>query len=143
MSETFAAFLTTDPLTTRLPAPAQASDRVAVVRGALTYWALLSDLSPSYQLVTPATGNTITATAGLGAFIIDPAGELATLNMVLPPAPVDGQVFEASTVQTLDALTVTAPAGATVLGGGPLILTANRGISWRYHAANTTWYRRF
>jgi hypothetical protein len=96
----------------------------------------------SFSFQRPLTGATITATTGLGAFVIQPAGTIAALNVVLPPGPTDGQIFEVSTSQTITAIAVTAPAGASVVAGNTM-LTAGGGMSWRYHAADTAWYRRF
>jgi hypothetical protein len=98
--------------------------------------------APTVSHQTPTTGATLTATSGQGGYEIDPAGTLATLNVVLPPSPVDGQVFSLWTSKALTALAVTAPGGASV-NGGALLLTANGGAAWRYRSANTTWYRRY
>jgi len=86
----------------------------------------------SYVYAQPLTGNTLTAIAGQGAFVIDPAGAIAALTVVLPPGAVDGQVFELSTTQTITALTVNPAAGDTVVGGAVGVLAANGGASWRY-----------
>lgn len=96
----------------------------------------------NYSYQQPATGATLTAPAYLGAYVIDPAGTLATLSVVTPPSANDGQVFEISTSQAITALSVSPAAGQTV-NGGNLLLAANGGCGWRYRAANDTWYRRF
>ena len=90
-----------------------------------------------YLYARPASADTLTAPAHLGAYVIDPAGELAALTIVLPPAPVDGQLFEVSTTRTIDAFSATG-------GGGALgVLAAGGGIGWRYRDASLSWYRRF
>lgn len=96
----------------------------------------------NYSYQQPASGATLTATAYLAAYVLDPAATLATLTVVLPPAANDGQFFELSTTQAISALTLSPAAGQTV-GGGTLLLAANGGAGWRYVAANSTWYRRF
>lgn len=101
------------------------------------------DPGSPYSYQQPLTGATLTATQHLGAFIIDPAGAIATLTVVAPTLAIDGQVFEISTTQTITALTITPAFGQTVKGGGPMMLTANGGVSWRYRSADDTWYRRY
>jgi hypothetical protein len=91
---------------------------------------------------TPSTGDTITTTSGLAVLIIKPSATLAALNIVLPPSPSEGQMFELNTTQAITAISVTGAAGETVYGGSQL-LAANGGMSWRYRAADTSWYRRF
>ncbi len=127
--------------------PFQAGDILVVTRGAVSFQIPVGDVLSglTYDYVQPVTGNTITATSGLGAFRIDPAGALATLHMVMPPAPLDGQLFEASTTQDISALTVTAPGTATLAGtsGGPFVLAANGGVGWQYDLALDKWLPRF
>jgi len=96
----------------------------------------------NYSYQQPASGATLTAPAYLAAYVIDPAGTLAALTVVTPPAANDGQLFEVSTTQAIGALTVSPAAGQTVIGGN-ILLAANGGAGWRYAAANGTWYRRF
>lgn len=146
--ETFAFFLTEDPNTTDLVPPLLASDLIAVVRGdapgEVTYRAPASMLGPiTYSYEQPATGATLTATEGLGAFVCDPAGAIAVLDVVMPPTPADGQMFEVSTTEDITALTATAPGSATVRGGGPFTLAGNGGLGWRYVAVATSWIRRW
>lgn len=97
-------------------------------------------ISQSFQ--APTSGATLTATSGLGAFIIEPAGTIAALTVVLPPSPTEGQIFELSTTQTITAISVSGASSETVWGAQQM-LVANGGMSWRYRAADTTWYRRF
>lgn len=96
----------------------------------------------NYSYQQPVTGATLTAPAYLAAYVIDPAGTLAALTVVMPPTANDGQFFELSTTQAITALTVSPAAGQTV-NGGSLLLSANGCCGWRYRAANNTWYRRF
>ena len=95
--------------------------------------------------VIPTTGSTITASAGQGAFRINPAGAIAVLHMVLPPGVSEGQVFEASTTQTISAFDAAGAGSDSVIGtsGGPYVLAANGGVSWQFRLANTSWYPRY
>jgi len=144
---TFAYFLWQRSDTTALPLPVLPTDRIAVARGPsgseTTYYLELPLTQLPYSYIIPADGSTQTATEGLGAFVFNPAGALATLAVVLPVSPIDGQVFEISTSQDIGALTVSAPAGATVSGGTVGVLSGNGGCSWRYVESETTWFRRF
>jgi hypothetical protein len=97
----------------------------------------------SFTLVRPTTGQTITAGTGLGAFVIDPAGTIATLNVGLPPGPTEGQIFELSTSQAITTITVTSPDVGHIVQRGTDLLAPGGGMSWRYSAADTTWHRRF
>jgi hypothetical protein len=94
-----------------------------------------------YLRVVPLTGDTLTAVAGLLAFRIDPLGELATLAVVMPPTPSNGDSFCISTTQRLAVVTVSAPASTTMAGtsGGPFTLEANGGTCWQYDMALNQW----
>ena len=96
----------------------------------------------NYSYQTPSGGATLTATAHLAAYVLEPAASLASLTVVLPPNANDGDVFEIATTATITALTVSPAAGQSVKGGS-LMLAANGGIAFRFRAANSTWYRRF
>ena len=109
---------------------------------ALGGWPLRA-IGANYAFQTPTSGATLTAAAHLGAYILQPAATLASLTIVMPSAPNDGDAFEVATTQTITALTITPATGQSVMGGGPLTLAANGGVAWRYRAGNTTWYRRY
>lgn len=97
-----------------------------------------------YAYATPLTGTTVTFPSGPGERIqvLDPAGGLAALTVNLPAAPQDGDTCELMSSQVITALTVNAPAGATV-NGNSFTMSPNSGASWMYRSANTTWYRRY
>jgi hypothetical protein len=92
-----------------------------------------------YQYAVPTTGATVVVSFGAVGLILDPATELATLTVTLPPGVTDGFVFELSTSQAIDSLTVSGQAGVTVLNGS-LIIGASGGARWKYRLANATWY---
>jgi len=136
-SEKYSVFATG---VTGLPSPFQPGDILVVTRAGVSYKIQPQDLSyPSYSYQQPVDGATLTATAGLGAFRVDPATAIAALTVVLPPSPLDAQVFSTSTTQDIAALTVTAPGGASVVGSG-FTLAALGAFAWQYRAINTTWY---
>ena len=109
---------------------------------ALGGWPLRA-IGANYAHQTPTSGATLTAAAHLGAYILEPAATLASLSIVMPSAPNDGDAFEVATTQQITALTINPAAGQSVMGGGPLTLAADGGVAWRYRGANTTWYRRY
>src|SRR5580692_11993766 len=47
----------------------------------------------NYSYQQPTSGATLTATAYLAAYVIDPSATLATLTVVTPPNANDGQLF--------------------------------------------------
>jgi hypothetical protein len=97
----------------------------------------------SFTHVRPTTGQTIIAGTGLGAFVIDPAGTIATLNVHLPPGPTAGQIFELSASQAITQIAVTSPDAGLSVEGGTDLLTAGGGMSWRYNSTDQIWYRRY
>jgi hypothetical protein len=50
------------------------------------------DFGSPYVYNQPTTGGTVTAAVGDVRLVLDPAAEIATLAVVLPPSPTDGQV---------------------------------------------------
>jgi hypothetical protein len=97
----------------------------------------------SFDFQRPVTGATLNAGTGVGAIVIQPAGTIATLFVKTPPTPSDGQIFEISTSQTITAIAVSCPDPLDHVVVGSTMLVAGGGMSWRYHAADRTWYRRF
>lgn len=94
----------------------------------------------SLQVLTPTTGSTVVVPAGMGKTILDPAGTLATLTIILPPSPVNGQTWGYSTSQVLTALTMNTSDGSTIKS--PITASAaGNNNRWVYVAASTTWYR--
>jgi hypothetical protein len=101
-----------------------------------------------YVYNAPLTGATITMTAQQRRLIIDPAGTISTLTVVMPAAStlVDGQLFNLCTTQIVSTLTVTAGSGTTVNSAPTaLLVPVTTGgascVGWLYRTANTTWYR--
>jgi hypothetical protein len=108
---------------------------LAVGGGALTYKASLN-------------GDTITLTNVTRQLLVDPAGTIATLTVVLPAATtlIDSQRLGICTTQIVTSLTVTAGSGSTVNNAPTaLLVPVTTGgascVEWIYRNANTTWYR--
>jgi hypothetical protein len=101
-----------------------------------------TDGTSPYAYSQPTTGATITTAQRETRRIIDPASTLATLTVVLPPDPRNGDIYEIMSSQQITLLTVSGPDGETVKAGS-FLLNADSGASWLYRASNTTWYSRY
>ena len=88
---------------------------------------------------TPLTGVTQAIPNDAEQVYIVPAGTIAALTLTFPPSPYDGQELDIATTQIITALTMTAPSGT--LRGALTAGTANGFATWKYNAADTTWYR--
>lgn len=91
-----------------------------------------------YSITTPLTGTTV---SGVGQeAVINPAGTLAALTVVMPASPVDGQRFKIFSSQTLTSLTLTPGTGNTMTGG-VTTLAANGSVEYTYNVSGATWTR--
>jgi hypothetical protein len=115
--EVFAVFLESDPLTTALPLPVAANDRLAVVRTGSTYYASALALAggvPVLQIATPASGDTVTMDASARALYVNSAA-LAALTVLLPVALDDVTMLaEIGLAAPVTALTIQSAAAVTV-----------------------------
>ena len=100
--------------------------------------------SPSYalpgvpvktQYVTPTTGQSVTVNPDTDILLVDPAGTLATLTIVLPTGQ-DGKKVKIASAQILTALTVT----GTIVG--TLTTLALAGFAeFVYSSTAAKWFR--
>lgn len=86
-------------------------------------------------------GFSYTYTDGQQLFQLVPAGVLATGAITMAPSPVNGQLAEVYTTQTVTAFALAANAGQTIMNA-PTTLLAGTGVEYYYNAADATWYRR-
>ena len=88
------------------------------------------------QRVVPASGNTVTAAVGIDGLTLElvPAGTLATLAVVWPTSPVDGQTFTLKSSQAVTALTVIG-----TVAGAPSALAAGYGHTFIWDGTASTW----
>lgn len=87
------------------------------------------------QYVVPTTGQTITSD-GSGTLLIDPAGLLLALTIVLPASPIDKQKFTMGSSQSITTLTIT----GTIVG--TLATMALGGFAtFMYNATSAKWFR--
>jgi hypothetical protein len=92
------------------------------------------------ETIVPTTGQTKTISDTTNLYIMNPAGTLATLTVVMPTNPYDKQIITIATSQIITALTLNAGAGQTILNV-PTTLAAGGFCSYVYILANTKWYR--
>ena len=98
----------------------------------------------AYAYVQPVTTNTVTIADTADYAILDPAGTLAALTVVLPTcsATFDGKVAGFSSTQIVTVLTLSATAGSVATNSGLTALAAGQAATYVCRGANTTWYRR-
>ncbi len=86
-----------------------------------------------YRYVVPTTGTTVTLAATTGTLVLNPAGTLANLSIVLPAAAtmIDGQQIAISSSQTISALAMTAGTGSTI-SNAPTALTISTTAAYGY-----------
>lgn len=116
---------------------------VMVVNGTASVGNLVRNGAAFYADVTklsPASGATITMTGAYTKLVLDPVGTLKALTVLFPANPVNGQVVEVSSTQTITALTLNGQGkpianAVTTLGSGPL-----GKVSYTYVASAGAWY---
>lgn len=96
----------------------------------------------------PVTGDTITLTNTTRQLIVEPAGTIAALTVVLPAATtlLNGQRLGICGTQIVTTLTMTGGTGTTISNAAtamlvPVATGAASCMEWIYYTANTKWYR--
>lgn len=128
-----------------IPADTNASGSLGIQTA---YLSLPSIGAGTYQYVAPLTGATVTAVAANRQVIVEPAGTIAALTLVLPAATTltDGQRLGFCSTQIVTTMTVTAGTGTTVSNPPtamlvPVATGAGSCVEFLYRKANTNWYR--
>lgn len=93
-----------------------------------------------YQKVAGATGGSTTVSDNISAFILTPAGTIATYTITMPANPFDSQRLKVCSSQIVTALTMSPNSGQT-LDGSLASFAANGFGEWLYVTSTTTWYR--
>ena len=99
----------------------------------------LSLSDSSIQVATPTTGTSITIGNAIAALILKHTATIATLTIVLPASPVNGQRVSISTRSTVTTLTLNANTGQTRYGN-PTTITATTPVAFIYESATLSWY---
>lgn len=103
----------------------------------------------SYATVVAVAAGTVTAADAINSMLLNPAGTIATFAITMPANPIDGQIFELSSTQTVSTLTMTANAAQIIQGSavaGSITIASfgvTSGASWRWILALTQWVRRY
>lgn len=92
------------------------------------------------QVATPTTGTTVTINDNAAALILKHTATIATLTIVLPANPVNGQIVRIGTRSTVTTLTLNANTGQTRYGN-PTTITATTPVAFIYETATLSWYR--
>lgn len=98
-------------------------------------------LKPGLRSESPATGATITmadSTTDDVRLYLYHAATIATLTIMFPPTPFDGQIFALRTLSAVTALTLSA--SHPILAGASSLVANNR-LSWEYSASADSWMR--
>jgi hypothetical protein len=90
--------------------------------------------------VSPSTGFSQTIANNCTTLLLKPSGTLASGTVVMPAAPVDGQIAHVLSSQTITSLTVSPSSGQSVVGA-PSTTGPSAPFSMIYDLASTTWYR--
>lgn len=93
-----------------------------------------------FEYSAPTTGATVTMAANTRRQILEPAGTLATLTVVLPPSPVDGQVVGVGTSQIITTLTVNSGTGGATVVAAPTTLALGSVFSMLYRSTGNKWF---
>lgn len=97
------------------------------------------------HVIVPTVGQVISAANGVGLFVLNAAGMLATLTFKFPDKPIDGQRVTVHTTQEITLLTLT-PGTGQAISGAPAAFAmgaTRRAITYRAvfnGTANATWY---
>jgi hypothetical protein len=101
----------------------------------------------SYIEVT--SGTNVTVPNYTTTVLLNPSGTVSAFNVTMPANPMDGQIVEISSTQTITTLTVTANVAQSIqnsASGGNCTISSfgvSVGASWRYILGLTQWVRRF
>jgi hypothetical protein len=94
--------------------------------------------------VAPLTGATVTIPAGVSHYVVNPAGTLAALTVVLPAAPTIAagalQELEVIFPRAVTAITWMAGAGSTLGGAArPTTIALGARVTFFFHQATAQW----
>ena len=101
----------------------------------------MSYFRPKKQVATPTTGQTVTiANSNVDTrLVLNPAGLISALTIVMPTTPFDGQLIHICSSQIITVITMTS--GVTIFSALSTFGSANSFAGWVYDSANTSWFR--
>lgn len=117
---------------------------VTLVAESSTNWGVESitgawDILNNITYIAPLTGAVVTMPQSSKGRIIDPAGTIATLTVVLPATPVDGHIVTVKVTQQITLLTVNGSGTATVARAAG-ICPPDTTLTFIYNTAADKWY---
>lgn len=97
----------------------------------------------THQIDTPTSGSTITCPSGLGEEVVNNSATLATLTVIFPPSPSDGDIFGLSSIKAVTVMTLSTSDGSSIIGSasGNYNTSGGGAHMWIYDSASTTWFR--
>jgi hypothetical protein len=102
------------------------------------YWSRLG--GGGYTYLTPLTGTSITFGTYVKRLILNPAGALAALTIVLPASPPDGWEAYIASTASISALTISPNSGQSIANAASS-LSSGAAIGYQWVAGQATWYR--
>ena len=99
--------------------------------------AYVNTLCTDVQYATPVAGATVTSN-GASTLIMNPAGTLATLTVVLPSSPSGGQRFSVVSSTAVTALTVSG--GTIITAAVPTAMVAGVPLRFVYETTTAKWF---
>jgi hypothetical protein len=94
----------------------------------------------AYSAQVPSSGSTVTIANNQPTLIISSGATTASLTVVMPPNPRDGQKVSIGTKSAITAFTLNGNTGQT-MNNAPTALAAGEGHCWIWRATSSNWYR--
>lgn len=92
------------------------------------------------QYAAPLAAATVTIADATTALVLEPAGTIATLTVVLPTTPADGKMVSISSTAIVSILTLSGGGSDTIVNA--ITVFAAAGFArYVYRASTTKWYR--
>lgn len=96
------------------------------------------DSAINYQ--TPSNAFSITLNNGDWHVILDPSAGLITGTIIMPPGPLNGQVINIRSSQSIGTLTINGNTGQSIKGYTAGAIALGGIVEGTFLAANSTWY---
>jgi hypothetical protein len=109
-----------------------------IVTGTTDFCAAYQETGIQY-LPNIATSGSTNIYSNVSLVIVAPNAAIAAYTLIMPSAPINGQMIRIVFSNTIT--TLTQSAGAATLKGALTTANSNVGCQWVYHTATTTWYR--
>ena len=108
------------------------------VSGMTDFCAAVQETGIQY-LPNIATGGSTNIQSNVSLVIVAPNAAIAAYTLVMPSAPINGQMIRITFANTITTLTHTA--GSNTIKGPFSTANANVGGQWVYHTQSLSWYK--